>query len=1075
MVPPKPQPQGSKASLEAEPTPPPEVEKSPETAAEKYAAEKMGVKGASQRGRADISLESLEERTGRNYDTETPRLINEINFTESADAQKERLQALAKVTVIMLSNIIARNPNIAKKVDFTKFENIPLLTEYFDSIYPKAAENAAMHKLREMRDQMSANVSITMKEKWPEIADAAQKISRETKALLAADFKKDNPEKGKDGFISKSVNFAKNHPVITTGIVLAGAYGLYRLWNWMFPGKGKEEKPEERKEGEEGKEGEKKEPEKKGGFLKWVVGIGIAIGGIFGLGRLLGSDGVKKWIKDKLGWNISDNRVSQVLAHLSHGEFKKAWRVLWEGVDENADFHGKMAEMISKDMHKEVSGKTLFQVKDEKFKDFIQWYAGPLDEAILSAGEKAEEAGGVWKHAASLLAGSNNEIKEKIIVRGFLQKHEKRVHQIMAVNENTTVEMVLKEIYTDITGKAVPVKPGEESSAGPEAVAVVVPPAVQATIEQNYSADEQKEIHQLSAQVFGNKEKQQREIFGENGLMKRLELMAQKDPDCQKKVDRLNELAQTLEEKRKSFTEALTVKKPIDELKTLASECKEAEEEFEKTCAVYYEDIRTKMPGWAPLPLLAYRYSLLTPQERAVFREHIVRVVTVPKRLAIDAREAARDPVGYSQRQLTEAEKELSLYEGSRGLSPSDRAKIKATPKLDHERHAKIRRVEMCEKKVALEKLRKHPGVSAKTLLKAEKEYMDAYQAAFKGDISYLKTALPDPGATLSNREKITYLRNIQQERRALRDACKAYRERTMAIVKTLPENSKEAQRLLRQCDQATELYRATVREELSLWRRFIGEDKGLRKAFVEWVNEENKGGFAKFVRSKVGRVGVVGLLLVPAIYCKYKDIKEKNPEIEFAALMKELGLDSVQILADVCPFTFGASDWYTVSSGKELITGREVHGWDRYSRIIWGVCGTLLDAATVLPAIDVVGAPANAIMRVGRMAGKMREAKKIIGMWPRIKRVAETLGGWKTFAKHLADFKAGKGFAKAAPALRMGATVAPRAAATVMIGGIAYNAIYTMGEDANDPGEEFDPELTKELETAPQEQEKAA
>ena len=53
-----------------------------------------------------------------------------------------------------------------KKIDLTKFENIPLLMEYFDSIRPEAAENAAMHKLQEMRDQMTADVSIAMKESY---------------------------------------------------------------------------------------------------------------------------------------------------------------------------------------------------------------------------------------------------------------------------------------------------------------------------------------------------------------------------------------------------------------------------------------------------------------------------------------------------------------------------------------------------------------------------------------------------------------------------------------------------------------------------------------------------------------------------------------------------------------------------------------------------------------------------------------------------------------------------------------------------------------------------------------------
>ena len=304
----------------------PDPEEEPKKGAEKGAEaatvspveQREAVKGKSARGRADISLESLESRTDRNYDAETPKLINEINFTESADAQEKKLRSLTQVSAMILS-IYCEKSGYRKKIDLTKFENIPLLMEYFDSIRPEAAENAAMHKLQEMRDQMTADVSIAMKESWPEIVDFAQKSSRETKLLLEANFKKEHPEKSEDGYISKSVEFAKHHQILTAGIALAGAYGVYKLWNWMFPGK--EEKKDE-KAVEEGKEGEKKEPEKKGGFLKWIVGGAIAIGGIFGLGRFLGSDGVKKWIKDKLGWNVSDNRISQALTHLSHGEFK---------------------------------------------------------------------------------------------------------------------------------------------------------------------------------------------------------------------------------------------------------------------------------------------------------------------------------------------------------------------------------------------------------------------------------------------------------------------------------------------------------------------------------------------------------------------------------------------------------------------------------------------------------------------------------------------------------------------------------------------------------------------------------
>ena len=428
----------------------PDPEEEPKKGAEKGAEaatvspveQREAVKGKSARGRADISLESLESRTDRNYDAETPKLINEINFTESADAQEKKLRSLTQVSAMILSNIIARNPDIAKKIDLTKFENIPLLMEYFDSIRPEAAENAAMHKLQEMRDQMTADVSIAMKESWPEIVDFAQKSSRETKLLLEANFKKEHPEKSEDGYISKSVEFAKHHQILTAGIALAGAYGVYKLWNWMFPGK--EEKKDE-KAVAEGKEGEKKEPEKKGGFLKWIVGGAIAIGGIFGLGRFLGSDGVKKWIKDKLGWNVSDNRISQALTHLSHGEFKKAGEVLWKGADENSDFHEKMAAVISKEMGKEISAKTLFELKDEKFEDFISTASSFVDLAEEKTGVYVGDTGIIGTLAKTFL-GSQKEIQEKRTLRTFLVKHENDIRAKMTVNLYTKIEDVLQKL-----------------------------------------------------------------------------------------------------------------------------------------------------------------------------------------------------------------------------------------------------------------------------------------------------------------------------------------------------------------------------------------------------------------------------------------------------------------------------------------------------------------------------------------------------------------------------------------------------------------------------------------------------
>lgn len=516
----------SKASLETEPT------AAPENPAEEYEGRKKETYEKSRRGRADVSLESLEERASRNYDPETPRLINEINFHESAEKQKEQLQALTIVSAQIIAQILARNPDAAKKFDLNKFENIPFLEKYFDSIHPKAAENAAMHKLLEMRDQMTADVSIAMKEKWPEIVDAAQKTSREMKAMLEVNFKKEHPEKGEDGFISESVKFAKDHYILTAGIALAGAYGIYKLWNWMFPGK--EEKTEEKKEaGKESAEGEKTEKkEEKSGFLKWAFGIGLAIAGIFGLGRMLGSDGVKKWIKDKVGWNVSDNRVAKALTYLSKGEFMKAAKTIWEGVDENADFHEKMAAVINKDQKTEVTAKTLFVLKDEKFEDFLSWTSQAADMASKHAAEIP-----YLGKAMKLFLDSEKENEEQIAVRGFLQKHEKTVRKLMSVRNSTTVEAVMHKLYAHLTGEreAIPAVVASGAAAGAAAGAAKTEAASPAPTSENPEQSQRDAaIEKLP------KEKQRRAVENENVLKEKITTdeiaQMQKDIDDREEV-----------------------------------------------------------------------------------------------------------------------------------------------------------------------------------------------------------------------------------------------------------------------------------------------------------------------------------------------------------------------------------------------------------------------------------------------------------------------------------------------------------------------------------------------------------
>lgn len=445
-------------SLETEPTGAPERE--PALSPEQQEARRAEALQASTAGRTDISLERLQERT-RSYDKETPDLINRINLSESLETQRPRLEALKTVATNMVAVALAKNPDLAKQFDISTFENIPLFGEAFAGI-SDPSENAAFHKLRELRERVEdSEIARHMKEEWPEVVTAAQKIAPRIRNLLQADLRTKSEgtwEKTK-AKASEAVELYKAHPIIGTAVLAAGAYGVYKVFSWLFGGK-----KEKTATAEPGKEGEKKEPEKKGGFLKWVVGIGLGVAGIFGLGRMLGAEGFQKFVKDKIGWDLSSNRVAQALTAISHGEFKKAWEVMWEGADENADFHVKMADIIGKDQKTEVSARTLFELKDEKFENFISWKSQAADMAGIQAAEIP-----YLGKAAQYLFDSRKENEEQIAVRGFLQKHEKTVRTLMAVRDNTTLEQVFQKLYEHLTGQ----KPDVKNAAPAVAAAAV--------------------------------------------------------------------------------------------------------------------------------------------------------------------------------------------------------------------------------------------------------------------------------------------------------------------------------------------------------------------------------------------------------------------------------------------------------------------------------------------------------------------------------------------------------------------------------------------------------------------------
>ena len=163
------------------------------------------------------------------------------------------------------------------------------------------------------------------------------------------------------------------------------------------------------------------------------------------------------------------------------------------------------------------------------------------------------------------------------------------------------------------------------------------------------------------------------------------------------------------------------------------------------------------------------------------------------------------------------------------------------------------------EKKLALEQKKASTSLLSETerlghqpeLLRLEKGYLTSYQAKFGSNIEYAKSILKETGQDMSEREKIAFVQDLKKEKVQLRQAINEHQVKVLKEVERLGKNSPEVKKLVEELDVMNAVYKKTTRNELSLWNSLIGENKGLRKQFSEWLSEEHKSGLVKFAKNK--------------------------------------------------------------------------------------------------------------------------------------------------------------------------------------------------------------------------------
>jgi len=1014
-------PQRQNSSLEREPLPSSSLE-NPSDAREKARTE---VKNELTKQRGTESLKLLDERTKAD-------LIKKIDPEKSADEQNDatalfNFSLSTEVIPILLEAGLDKEILKSAKTHPDNFRTeVERLKKEKPDKFKKwdTTTEAAYNKLLEVSSS-NAKFNNTWEIEWNNLTSIAIQQYGEAKAL------RDIPVNmwGKTKEISKDTyKWVMNHKMesalIVGGVVAAG---------WLF----------KKIFSKSGTDSTESTTEK---WTKRILVGGVGIGAVFALSKIIPLEKVKDWI---FGLFSSEKKEDKT-----------------DGLD----------KAIAKKMGLEDPA-TLEILKQYEYEQFMST-TGELSGAV---GNKAKQifADTIWGNLSS-----SDLANYPKFVRDFVEERKKNPHKIAASEEK------LRKFLKDNSDKIKKIHPqktignvldglarigvfGNEFTTRvltiPEDVAS---PALIATIIKNYPNPlEQNAVRSMTLMAF-EKEKAQKE--NTDKLMIYLEELAKTKPEFKTKIANVNKLRTDLDAKRTEFAQAIADRAPVEKLETMVGKLLEVQTELENTTAEYYGEMKAHMPAAPVILFFATRYALLGSRGRAAAREQIRRIFTIPGEVASQLGENANPALAAqaTQTKLNAAKKELREFEMKQGLSENARQQVMQNPGTQLEWRSKIMTTNYLEKKLAFEQKKAFIGTLSEAerlshrseLLRLEKEYLTAYQAKFGSNIEYAKSILKEAGQDMSEREKIAFVQDLKKEKIQLRQAINEHQVTVLKEVERLGKNSPEVKKLVEELDAMNAVYKKTTRNELSLWNSLIGENKGLRKQFSEWLSEEHKSGLVKFAKNKWGKIGVMGLLFGTTLFCEKRAIKEKNPAVETSELFSTLGMETLQLLADVCPFTFGASDWYTVWTGKESVTRHEVKGWDRYSRIIWGTFGALLDGASLIPAVDIAAIPASAIVKTARATGRIGASKKLIEAWPKIKEVAEKVGGWKKLSEHLQDYiKAGGKPEKMAHAAEMIRTAVPRAAAAVIIGGITYNAVYTMGEDTDDKGEEISQEVIAE------------
>lgn len=1067
--------QTSRGDLEAEPgTPssaPPERERTQDRQAqleEERRGREMNVRVGSAQERSGQALEILDERTQAN-------LIRNIDLDQS---QERQVQAVTKLNWSMAYEVVPKlreagvseaiiHNAVSKPADFER------AVRGLQNLNLDESGRAALEKFIQIVKRGQSNFSQGWLVEWPR--DLTQTLTEYNAARGLRDTPPSSFGERLQGYAKTTWNYMRNNKV-ETALYIAGGFVAWRILRGIF---GKKE------EAQATSASPTQQHEEESTAWKWTKRIlwgATGVGGLVILSKILPMERIKNWLSE--AWENS---------------FLARWTSSPEERAQERRERNELNEEAARQMG--IDDPELLTMFGEYDYEPFMSFRGEVEGQVRGQTRRMF-AESIW----GTLADTEMRLLPDSLRRFFEKKKnepekvmraERKLRQFLERHADTTREIYprakVREIIAGLSREGIF---GEKFADRPMQVTEEqVPPTIQAQIQQHYpTIRERNRVTSLAVRVNDHREEQNENIFGPRGLIARLEVMAQRHPQdrsYRQKIDELRRLHRQLETRKTSFHEAVSRGTSHAELKEKVARGVEAQEGLEETYDDYLAEIQSHIGMWRALPFFAIRYGTLGKRRRASIQADVRRAVTNP---AHAAREivGVRNPVHHAQDLYESEGRHLAEYESEKRLSHAGREAALRSPTTAEQREWQERqlRVRAARDKVILEErrleFRNLPREARESryaeLLADEHHYLEALRDRFHSSIEHAKNLLGTK--TLHEREMVEYFRDIQSQGRMLRSGLSDYRSNVMREAERLGKRSREAIDLVQNFDGLSKQYRSTVRGELSffhgLWRWVkrrgsTTTEAALRTMFKDWMREEKRSGLVRFIRAPGtlahgAKIGVLGLLMAPGLVAHAREIRERDPEMGFLRLMAELGPSTGQLLLDVVPVGGTFSDFYTVWTGQEVISRRKVRGWDRYSRVIWGSIGALFDVALIFPVLDIAGGAGEVVTRLARLGIRGAEARKIVRLWPKIKNVAERLGGWKKFAEHLKNYRGGATRIDRLRATRgMAITAGTRLAGSVMVGEIAYNAFYSGGEDQNDTGEELDPDLINETEAEAQ------